>query len=126
MSRSVSNRARRGSVSLDFAAIAATLVIALIACVDVGRYVATRTALRAAVGEVARAAMTDAAITGSETPKALALARVSLLDPAQLTIQVNRAATTVTVQASYTFSFISPFFGAEKDRRLAASVTTPI
>jgi Flp pilus assembly protein TadG len=126
MSRSVFNRSRRGSVSLDFAAVAATLVIALIACIDLGRYVATRTALRAAVGEVARAAMTDTAITGAETPKALALSRVSLLAAEQLSIQVNRAATSVTVQASYNFSFISPFFGTAKDRTLAATVTTPI
>jgi Flp pilus assembly protein TadG len=126
MSRSASNRSRRGSVSLEFAAVCATFVVALIACIDVGRYVATRTALRAAVGEITRAAMTDLTLTGSSTPKTLALSRVSLLDPAHFSIQVNRAATTVTVQATYNFSFISPLFGADRDRTLSASVTTPI
>jgi Flp pilus assembly protein TadG len=122
---------RRGTITIDFAMVALTLVMAMIACIDIGRYVATRTALRNAMAEVLRAAMTDATLVGVETPKAHALSRVSMLDPMQFAISVERLpagapTTSVRVSASYGFSFITPLFGAQSRALTPQPLTTPI
>lgn len=131
MSRFVSNRSRRGTIAVDFAVVAATLAVALVACIDIGRYIATRTALRAAMGEVARAAMTDATLDGDSAPKTFALSRVSLLDPALFAITVTRLpaggpTTSIRVTASYTFSFITPLFGNRARSLTPQPLTTPL
>jgi Flp pilus assembly protein TadG len=131
MSRSASSKSRRGTITIDFAMVALTLIVAMIACVDVGRYVATRTALRNAMAEVLRAAMTDATLVGATTPKAYALSRVSLLDPSRFAISVERLpvgapTTSVRVTASYDFTFITSLFGVQSRALAPQALTTPI
>ncbi len=104
--------------------IGALLLATALACMDMGRYMASRTALRAAVGEVVRAAVTTPTLTGCEAPETYALTRVSMLDPAELTICVTRGTTTVTINASYRFAFVVPLLG--EPRTLTAVVTHPL
>jgi len=111
-------------VTLEFGLIAAFLIIVLAGTMDLGRFLATRTALRAAVGEVARAAMTNTALTGCSTPETYALSKVAMLDAAALGVCVTRATGSVTVSASYSFTFIVPILGTAP-RTLSASVTSP-
>jgi uncharacterized membrane protein len=122
---------RRGTITVDFALVALTALIAMIACIDIGRYVATRTALRNAMAEVLRAAMTDATILGSVVPKEYALNRVSMLDPSLFSIDVARlpaegTATSVRVTASYSFTFMTPLFGTGQRALTPPALTTPL
>ncbi|WP_270936094.1 TadE/TadG family type IV pilus assembly protein [Falsiroseomonas oryzae] len=125
MSRSVFSRSRRGSSAVEFGIALPILAIVMIACVDVGRYVAARNSLRAAVGEVVRAATTSTTMSGCTDPKTYALARVDLLEATLLNICVVRAADSITVSADYTFTFSVLNFGTAP-RTLRATVTSPL
>jgi Flp pilus assembly protein TadG len=132
MSRFVCNKAsRRGNMSVEFALIGATLFLVLFACLDVGRYVSARTALSAAVSEAVRVVMADPAMAGCDAPKTFALARTAVLAAANLTLCATRVepasgnAGSVTVNASYTFSFVMPVFSSEPVT-FSTTVTSPI
>ncbi|HEV7265131.1 MAG TPA: TadE/TadG family type IV pilus assembly protein [Falsiroseomonas sp.] len=118
-------------MSAEFALIGAAFFLLLFACIDVGRYVASRTALRAAVSEAVRAVTTDASLTGCDAPKTYALARTAMLIAANLTLCASRveptgsAAGSVTVNASYVFTFVVPGFPHEP-MTLSADVVSPI
>lgn len=120
-------RCRRGITTIEFALVGATLIVAIMATVDMSRFLATRTSLRAAVSDVSRAALVNRTL-GNTDAKARALARAPLLRSSRLTMTVthNTAASppNVQVSATYTFSFVIPVFGAGT-RTLRASVTTP-
>jgi Flp pilus assembly protein TadG len=122
---------RRGNVSVEFALIGATLFLVLFACLDFGRYVASRTALSAAVSEAVRGVLVDAALTGCDAPKTFAMARTATLAAANLTLCATRVepsgttAGSITVNASYVFSFVIPIF-AREPLTLSATVTSPI
>ncbi|WP_372624087.1 TadE/TadG family type IV pilus assembly protein [Falsiroseomonas sp.] len=131
MSRSVFNRSRRGIVSIEFGLIGAAFFLLLFACIDVGRYVASRTALRAAVSEAVRGVMTDPSLAVGDAAKNYALARTAILNGAYLTLTASRVEPTastagsVTVNASYVFTFVVPGFPREP-MTLNANVTSPI
>ena len=118
-------RCRRGIATLEFALIGTMFFTALFASVELARYVGTRTALRAATGEVARMALTDSALVGCSAPKTMALARTRLLSAPALSVCVTRAATTVTVQSNYTFNFLISAFN-RTPRSFAATVQYPL
>jgi Flp pilus assembly protein TadG len=124
MSRFASNR-RRGSAAVEFALVGTLFLTVLFAVIDLGRYMASRTALRAATAEVIRAAVTDATLTGCTVPKTLAVAGAPVLQAALLNVCVVRAADVVTVNADYTFTFHMPVFN-RTPRTLRTSVTSPL
>jgi Flp pilus assembly protein TadG len=123
MSRFASNR--RGSAAVEFALVGTIFLSVLFAVIDLGRYVASRTALRAATAEVVRAAVTDMTLSGCAMPKTLALAGAPVLQAALLNVCVVRATDVVTVSADYTFTFHMPVFN-RTPYTLRASVTSPL
>ena len=125
MSRCGSNRSRRGIVAIEFALIGAAFFLLLFVIVDIGRLVAARTELRAAVGEVVRAAVADTTGPVCADPKSYALSRVSLLEPDALSVTAVCVTTSVTVTAEYVFTFIMPAFGTAP-RTLRAVVSSPV
>jgi Flp pilus assembly protein TadG len=116
---------RRGMVTLEFGLIAASLIIVLAGALDFARFLATRTALRAAVGEVVRAAMTSSSLTGCTTPETYAISKVAMLAANDLTVCVTRGTNSLTVTASYSFAFVIPILGTAP-RTINASTTTPV
>jgi Flp pilus assembly protein TadG len=124
MSLSGSNKGKRGTAALEFALTGAIFLSVMFGVIDLSRYVASRTALRAAVGEVARAAITDTTIN-STTARTLALAHGPVLTPTLFNISLSRATDSVTVSADYTFTFLMPGFGSTP-RVLSASITSPL
>ena len=105
----------------------ATLLIVIFATIDLSRFMATRTSLRAAVSDLSRIALVNRALTSADA-KTTAMARAPLLQSARLSMTVthNPTAATPSVQvaATYTFDFVIPVFGAAR-RTLRADVTTP-
>lgn len=123
-------RCRRGVVTVEFALISIMFFTAMFASIELARYVGTRTALRAAVGEVARMSLTDAALDGCTAPKTMALARTQLLSAAALNMCVQRPANAaspqvIRVTASYTFNFLISAFN-KTPRSFAATVEYPL
>lgn len=114
--------------TLEFALVAGTLLIALVATFEISRFIATHAALRVAVTEVSRRALIDVNMNNT-TAKTFALGQAPLLNAARLTMTFNRdtAVTppTVAVTATYNFTFVSPVFGAT-NRTLNAAITTPV
>ena len=125
MSRCASSRSRRGSAAVEFALIGTIFLSCMFAVIDLSRYVASRTALRAAAGEVIRAAVTDTALAGCTAPKTLAAAGAPVLQAALLNVCVVRGTDTVRVDADYTFTFVIPVF-SRTPRILRATVTSPL
>lgn len=125
MSRCASSSWRRGSAAVEFALIAGIFFSVMFAVIDLSRYMASRTALRAATAEVIRAAVTDATLAGCSTPKTLAVAGAPVLQATLLNVCVVRATDAVTVNADYTFTFYVPVF-SRTPRTLRTSVTSPL
>jgi Flp pilus assembly protein TadG len=120
---------RRGIATLEFALVGATLIILILATIEISRFMAIRTSLRAAVSDISRVALVNPSLSSADA-KTRALTRTPFLRSSLLTMTVavtrNAAGTPeiVQVSASYSFTFVVPVFGAP-NRTLSASVTTP-
>lgn len=111
----------RGTGTVEFTIVAAILMSAFLAIIELARYEAALGAVRAATSEAARAALIDPALTGCTTPEARVGARAPGLDPARLSVCVTRGTSgglqQLRVESSYDFAFSLPIFGS-LNRRL--------
>jgi Flp pilus assembly protein TadG len=119
---------RRGTTTLEFALIGGLLVPLLLGGMDIGRYMLTQQAVRAAAAEAARMVTVRGNLNlnaGSPACNTLSgalsgvSARVPFLKAASLVVTMSGCATgsngitTVTVAVSYPFSFQISYFAAK-------------
>ena len=113
-SNRISNRrlGRSGSVALEFGLVSGIFFMILMACIDLGRYYATWSSLHTVLGDAMRAASIDPSFSGCDTPKQKVAANAPFLAPSQLglcvTQNVSSGMTTITVTATYPFTFTLP------------------
>ena len=128
MSSACNNRTRRlrnaGVTSLEFGIVAATFMVLVIGCMDLGRYYIIEHSLRAFTSEAARAALANASLSASgaamNTQASLSslTSIVPFLDPSQLTLSITQNSystttpITITVTATYQFTAFSPVWAA--------------
>jgi Flp pilus assembly protein TadG len=120
-SRPVRRLGQRGTGTVEFTLVAAILMTAFLAIVELARYEAALGGVRAATAEAARAALIDTALSGCTTPEARVAARAPGLDAARLSVCVTRGMAgglqEVRVDSAYDFAFSLPVFGS-LNRRL--------
>lgn len=113
-----------GSGTLEFTLVAAILLTAFLAVIELSRYQAAIGALRAVTAEATRAALVDPALNGCTDPGTRAAPRAPALEAERLSLCVTRSTTgglqQVRVDAGYDFAFVLPVFGT-RTRRLTDS-----
>lgn len=116
---------RRGTTSVEFALVGGLTALLLLGCLEMGRYLITREAVRTAAAEAVRMATLrggqnldagSAACNGLSGSLAGVAARVPWLTAASLTATLSGCATqagitTVTVTVQYPFTFVITLFG---------------
>lgn len=120
MSSSASSSRRRlgtrGTSTVEFSLVIVMLMLAFTAIVEVGRWEATRVALRTATAEALRIAMLDPDLAGCAAPWTRVSARVPVLEAGRITLCVTRGTNSglqqVSVTASYAYAFGAPVLGA--------------
>lgn len=115
---------RSGVTSLEFAIVAATFMMLVIGCMDLGRYYILEHSLRTFTSEAARSALANSNLSATggtmstQTSLASMTAIVPFLDPSLLTLTISQnsasisSKTVVNVTASYQFTAISPIWSA--------------
>lgn len=105
---------RRGATALEFAVVANVLLLLLVGGFDTGRYFFVNESLKYFVGELARGVVLSPDADWN-TKKYTLISRAPILKAdafSTLDVNINRAAapavTTVTVTASYHYSFALP------------------
>jgi Flp pilus assembly protein TadG len=115
---------RAGTGTLEFTLVAAILLTAFLAVIELSRYQAAIGALRAVTAEATRAALVDPALSGCTEPELRSAPRAPVLEAERLSLCVTRSTTgglqQVRVDAGYDFAFVLPVFGT-RTRRLTDS-----
>lgn len=117
---------RRGATTVEFALIGGLVVMLLLGCLEIGRYLFTAEAVRTATAEAVRLVTLrgsqnlnagSAACTNLSGALSGAAAKTPYLTPASLSVTMSGCAsqagvTTVTLTVQYPFSFVVDVFGA--------------
>ncbi|MEZ4673563.1 MAG: pilus assembly protein [Caldilineaceae bacterium] len=100
----------RGSTLIEFAAVLTILLSLTFAMVDFGRYVYANNVIRAAAQEGARVGLIDG--TDDATIVEATKGKLLTLDATKATVVPTHNGSTVNVNVTYEFEFITPFIDA--------------